>query len=215
MVVTFLVASALWTTVEAVLALRAGLAGWIGKGTMMTVTTLPRSRPFTWRDLEAMPDDGHRYELIDGALVVTPAPSIPHQSVAFALARLLHGACPPHLKVLMAPLAVRLADDTELQPDILVARRSDLTHRNLPAAPALAVEVLSPSTRLIDINLKKARYEAAGCPSYWTVDPDGPQLTAWELADGAYVPVAHVVGDEPFRATKPFPVTVVPADLLD
>lgn len=182
---------------------------------MMTVTTLPRSRPFTWRDLEAMPDDGHRYELIDGALVVTPAPSAPHQSVAFALARLLHEACPSELKVFLAPFAVLLAEDTELQPDVLVARRADLTHANLPAAPMLAVEVLSPSTRLIDLNLKKARYEVAGCPSYWVIDPDTLELTAWELADGAYVQVADVSGKEAFHATKPFPVSVVPADLLD
>lgn len=182
---------------------------------MMTVTTLPRSRPLTWRDLEAIPDDGHRYELIDGALVVTPAPSMPHQDVALALAVVLRGACPEQLKVLIAPFAVLLAEDTELQPDVLVARRVDLTHDNLPAAPMLAVEVLSPSTRLIDLNLKKARYEAAGCPSYWAIDPDRLELTAWELADGAYVQVAEVSGQDAFRATKPFSVTVVPADLLD
>lgn len=184
---------------------------------MMTVTTLPRSRPLTWRDLEAIPDDGHRYELIDGALVVTPVPSIPHQAVAFALARLLQAACPTDLKVFMAPLAVLLAQDTDLQPDVLVARRSDLTHDNLPAAPMLAVEVLSPSTRLIDLNLKKVRYEAAGCPSYWAIDPDPErlELTAWELVDGQYVQVAHVTGNGAFQATRPFLMTVVPADLLD
>lgn len=52
-----------------------------------------------------------------------------------------------------------------MQPDILVARRVDYTDRDLPTAPLLAVEVLSPSTRLIDLNLKKARYEIAGCAS--------------------------------------------------
>jgi Uma2 family endonuclease len=182
---------------------------------MMTVTAFPRSRPLTWRDLESVPDDGHRYELVDGALIVTPAPSIPHQRVAFALARLLHAACPDDLIVLMAPVGVLLAEDTELQPDVLVARRADLTERNLPAAPVLAVEVLSPSTRLIDLNLKRARYEAAGCPSFWTVDPNTLELTAWELVDGAYDQVAKVAGDEEFRATTPFPVTVRPGRLLD
>jgi Uma2 family endonuclease len=162
-----------------------------------------------------MPDDGHRRELIDGALVVTPAPSMSHQRVAFLLARLLDDACPEECRVLMAPFAVRLAEDTELQPDVLVARRADLTERHLPAPPLLAVEVLSPSTRLIDRNLKRARFEAAGCQSFWVVDPDGLELTAWELADGAYNQVADVSGREAFHATKPFPVTVVPADLLD
>jgi Uma2 family endonuclease len=193
----------------------AALENWSRKGTMMTVTTLPRSRPLTWRDLEAMPDDGHRYELVDGALVVTPAPSVRHQRLAFRLARILDDACPDTLMLLMAPFAVLLAEDTELQPDVLVARRTDLTERNLPAAPVLAVEVLSPNTRLIDLNLKRARFEMAGCPSFWVVDPDALELTAWELLNGAYVQVAHVVGEEPFRASRPFPVTVVPADLLD
>ncbi len=182
---------------------------------MMTVTTLPRSRPLTWRDLEAMPDDGHRYELIDGSLIVTPTPWLAHQQVVFALARLLDDASPKECIVVPGPVAVLLAEDTELQPDIVVARRRDISHGKLPAAPMLAVEVLSPSTRLIDLNLKKARYEAAGCPSYWVVDPDHLELTAWELADGAYDEVAQVAGTDAFRATKPFTVTVVPADLLD
>jgi len=182
---------------------------------MMTVTTFPRSRTLTWRDLEAVPDDGHRYELVDGALVVTPAPSFRHQQVAFRLARLLDDARPAELVVMMAPFAVLLAEDTELRPDVLVARRADFTARNLPAAPLLAVEVLSPSTRLIDLNLKRARYEAAGCPSYWTVDPDTLELTAWELTDGAYVEVARVTGEEQFRSAAPFAVDVTPGQLLD
>ena len=182
---------------------------------MMTVTTLPRSRPLTWRDLESVPDDGHRYELVDGALIVTPAPSFRHQQVAFRLARLLDDARPDDFGVIMAPFAVLLAEDTELQPDVLVARRADFTARNLPTAPALAIEVLSPSTRLIDLNLKRARYEAAGCPAYWTVDPETLELTAWELVDGAYVEVAHVAGDEAFRAEAPFAVDITPSGLLD
>ena len=62
---------------------------------MGTVTTLPRSRPLTRADLDAMPDDGHRYELIDGALIVTPAPSVGHQFSVGRLHLLLAAACPP------------------------------------------------------------------------------------------------------------------------
>ncbi|MDN5791139.1 MAG: Uma2 family endonuclease, partial [Micrococcales bacterium] len=113
------------------------------------MTSLPQSRPLTWRDLEDRTDDGHRYEIIDGALVVTPSPTPVHQRAAFRLAVLLDGVCPGHLEILVAPLDVRLGEDTVLQPDVLVARRRDLTDRDLPAAPVLAIEVLSPSTRLI------------------------------------------------------------------
>ena len=63
---------------------------------------------------------------------------------------------------MIAPFDVALDDDTVLIPDVLVARREDLTHRNLPAAPVLAVEVLSPSTRRFDLQLKRDRYEEAG-----------------------------------------------------
>ena len=182
---------------------------------MGTVTTLPRGRALTRRDLAAMPDDGHRYELIDGTLVVTPAPSRRHQRMSFRLGVVLDAACPKDLEVLAAPFDVALADDSILQPDLVVARRSDLTERDLPVAPLLAVEVLSPSTRRIDLTLKRSRYETAGCPSYWVVDPDEPALTAWELRDGDYVEVAHVLGGEEFTAMLPFQVTVTPARLLD
>jgi Uma2 family endonuclease len=135
--------------------------------------------------------------------------------VAFRLARLLDDMRPDDLVVRLAPFAVLLAKDTELQPDVLVARRADFTARNLPMAPALAVEVLSPSTRLIDHNLKRARYEAAERPAYWVLDPDGLELTAWELVDGTYDNVAHVAGDDEFRAATPFPLIIRPSRLLD
>lgn len=181
---------------------------------MGTVTTLPRSRALTRSDLVAMPDDGHRYELIDGTLIVTPAPSRRHQRIVGRLFMRLETSCPEDLEVLFAPFDVALADDTVVQPDLLVARRSDFTERELPVAPLLCIEVLSPSTRRVDLTLKRSRYEAAGCPTYWVVDPDEPSLTAWELTDGAYVEVAHVVGDEEYAAAAPYDVTVSPARLL-
>ncbi|WP_374457316.1 Uma2 family endonuclease [Nocardioides sp.] len=180
------------------------------------MTVLPQSRPLTADDLAAIPDDGHRYELIDGTLIVTPAPSWRHQRAVVRLVRMLLDAAPSEgLEVLAAPFDVRLADDTVLQPDVLVCRVGDLTQRNLPAAPLLAVEVLSPSTRLVDLNLKRARYEAAGCQSYWVVDPDAPAITAWELRDGSYVEVAAVAGGEFFPAERPFTTTFAPRDLVD
>jgi Uma2 family endonuclease len=182
---------------------------------MDPVTTLPRALPFTQADLAAMPDDGYRRELIDGVLIVTPSPGYDHQSVSGHLFLAMAHACPAELKVLYAPFDVALADDTVLIPDLLVARRDSFTRKNLPTAPLLAIEILSPSTRRIDLTLKWARFEAAGCPSYWVVDPLEPSLTAWELRDGSYVEVARVRGDEPFDATLPFPVRIVPAQLLD
>ena len=180
----------------------------------MEAVTLPQSRALTRADLETMPDDGHRYELIDGTLLVTPSPARRHQRAAFRLARLLDDAASDDLEVLMAPFDVVLGDDTVLQPDVLVAPRAAFTDRDLPGPPLLAVEVLSPSTRLFDLNTKRARYELAGCPTYWVVDPAEPGLTVWELRDGRYAETAHASGAEAVTIHRPFPVVVVPAALV-
>lgn len=182
---------------------------------MGIVTTLPRGRDMTRADLDALPDDGWRHELIDGALVMTPAPGYRHQDVVGHLHVLLVTACPADLKVMLAPFDVTLAENTVVEPDLLVARKSDFTGRDLPAAPLLAVEVLSPSTRRIDLVLKKSRYEAAGCPSYWVVDPVGPTVWIWEIEDGRYVERARVTGEAEVRTEPPFPLIFRPSDLVD
>ncbi|HEX9031575.1 MAG TPA: Uma2 family endonuclease [Streptosporangiaceae bacterium] len=178
--------------------------------------THPVSRPFTVEDLEDMPDDGRRYELIDGELLVSPAPGWSHQEASRALCMTLHAACPRDLRVLAAPFAVRIDQFNELQPDVLVTRFADLTEKNLPRAPMLAVEVISPSSGLRDRSLKKAVYERMGVPSYWLVDPnrDQPALTAYDLAGGSYKEVAAVTGRQAWSASRPFPVQIVPADLV-
>ena len=181
---------------------------------MGAVTTLPREG-LTRDDLAALvpedPDDRRRYELIDGTLIVTPAPGFRHQLLLARLLTLLALAAPQELTVLVAPFAVGLGLDTEVQPDLLVAPTAAFTEKDLPGAPLLAVEILSPSTRLIDLNLKKARYEIAGCDHYWVIDPINLRLIAWELVDGAYVQVADVTDTWTFE--HPFPVTVILTDL--
>lgn len=182
----------------------------------MTLMGTVASSPFSVTDLEGMPDDGRRYELVDGQLLVSPAPGLRHQALALALYRLLDDACPEDLFVLAAPFAVRTDSGNELQPDVLVARRDQLTEKNLPAAPVLAVEVLSPTGRLVDLNLKRAAYQRMGTPSYWVLDPDVPDLLVLELeASGTYTEVAHVSAADAFVAAHPFAVRVVPSALLD
>jgi Uma2 family endonuclease len=176
---------------------------------------LPWGAVLTEDDLATMPDDGHRYELLDGTLLVTPAPNLNHQRCVGSLYALLRNARQSGHTVLVAPLDVRLSHITVLEPDVLVARRADLTPARLEGPPLLAVEVLSPSTRRIDLGSKRLAYEAAGVPAYWLVDPEVPSLTVLELDAGRYVERATVTGDEAFHATVPFAVTVVPARLLD
>ena len=183
---------------------------------VMAQAVIPTGRPFTVADLEGMPDDGNRYELIDGMLHVSPAPRWQHQLVLGELAFLLRAACPRDLRVAFAPLDVQVDERTSVQPDVLVTRFADFGERVLPVAPLLAVEILSPSTRLYDLNTKKSAYEWMGVAAYWVVDSTDPgTLIVFELVEGRYEQIAQVHGDEEFAATSPFPVTVVPARLLD
>lgn len=182
---------------------------------MTAMITLPFGRPLTRADLQDLPDDGHRYELIDGSLIVSPAPRHGHQIVVGNLYLLLRAACPAALQVILAPFAVALAEDTEVQPDLLVAPREQFTDRELPGPPLLAVEVLSPSTRRVDLLLKRDRLQAAGVPSYWLVDPGALTVTVLELQDGVYQEVAVVAGAAAFEVQHPFPVRIEAARLLD
>ncbi len=186
---------------------------------METVTIAeawPRyGQEFTIDDLDKMPDDGHRYELLDGTLIVSPAPGPLHQRIVAVLIVLLELACPEDL-VVFPNVNVRLAAASALEPDAVVARPSDVRGARLIHAPLLVTEILSPDSAMRDLNLKKAAYERFGVPSYWVIDPDldRPALRAFELRDGAYAEVAHVTGDQVFRAQRPFGVEVVPSRLV-
>lgn len=174
-----------------------------------------REGPFTVAERDAIPDNGYRHELLDGVLLMTPAPRLRHQSVVGSLLVALRGATPRDLQVFTAPFDVHLGIHTALQPDLVVARRSDLQEDGIHGAPVLAIEVLSPSTRAYDLGPKMEILAAAGCPSYWTIDPKEPELTVWSLRDGRYAETARVAAQETWTASEPFAVTITPVDLLD
>ena len=172
-------------------------------------------QPFTTDELDRMPDDGRRYELLDGALLVSPRPGTIHQAVTARLAAALLAACPTGMSV-NSEQTVRLSRTTEFDPDITVARREQVRGGKLTEPPLLAVEVRSAGTALIDLDRKKGAYQAFGVRSYWVVVPDTrrPELIVFELASGRYEQAAHVTGDETFRAQQPFHVEVIPARLV-
>jgi Uma2 family endonuclease len=172
-------------------------------------------KPFTVAELDRMPDDGHRYELLDGALAVSPRPTPAHQVVAFTLATALDRACPPQWQVVPEP-AVTVSGHTEFAPDIAIVERDQLSGTKITKPAVLVAEVRSPSTALIDLNAKKAAYERFGVESYWVVVPDRdkPELIVFELHAGRYEEAARVSGDEPFAAVRPFRIEVIPARLF-
>ena len=128
----------------------------------------------TYADLQALPDDHHRYELIDGELVVSAAPNLAHQRTVRRLLRLLEDACPAGLEALSAPFDWVVDDCNVYEPDVLVARVADLTERNLPRPPVLAVEVLSDFSRSRDRLRKRAAYRARRAPPLLAGRPAHP-----------------------------------------
>ncbi|TYL45002.1 Uma2 family endonuclease [Nocardioides sp. BGMRC 2183] len=180
---------------------------------METMSTPTLGPGHTRADFDALPDDGNRYELLEGEIVVAPSPGLDHQRLAGELYVTLREACPPEWMVLFAPFDVALAESTVVEPDLLVTERDRPTQRALEGPPLLAVEILSPSSRGRDQVRKKRLYEKAGVPSYWIVDPEVPSLTAWQLQDGRYAAVASVAAEEEWTATEPFAVTLRPIEL--
>lgn len=180
---------------------------------MGTVQTL-RPGDFTLADLDALPDDGKQYELVDGMLLVTPSPVPLHQRAVLQLAWALKPGCPDEYDVFVAPLDYRPSDRRSLQPDVMVVRRADVGPTNITKPPVLVVEVLSPSTRSKDLLLKRGLYQDAGVPSYWIVDPATAELNVLELENGVYVDRVTVKGENVFETTTPYAVQVIPAELV-
>ena len=182
----------------------------------VVVLRAPGVAAFTWRDLQSMPDDGYRRELVDGQLLVTPSPVGRHQNAVANLHVQLATACPPQYKVFVAPYDWKASEETVLVPDLVIFHAQDYDPDGpLTATPVLVVEVGSPSTARIDRTLKRDVYERAGVPAYWLVDPVAPRVTVLELRDGTYEEVATVGGEERHQVTFPFAAWLVPARLAD
>ena len=134
--------------------------------------------------VRALPDDGRRYELIDGELVVTPAPRGVHQVALLTLQRLIDRTLAgTSLHLLHSPADISLGEDEVLQPDLFVYRTASGRHLldwTDITALELVIEVLSPSTARYDRGLKRRRYQRAGVPEYWIVDLDGRVIERWQ-----------------------------------
>lgn len=139
-----------------------------------------KTRPWTRADLDRLPDDGNRYEVLDGVLLVTPQAAFDHQQAATSLAARLLAYCESHgIGTVVAPGAVPRGK-SELQPDVQVIPGPRPTRgakwTALPT-PILVVEVLSDSTRSRDLILKREAYERWQIPEYWIVDPEARVIT--------------------------------------
>jgi Uma2 family endonuclease len=146
---------------------------------------------WTYEDYRTLPDDGRRYEVIDGDLFVTPAPTITHQGASKRIykALLLQVEDAGLGVVYDAPIDVMLSSIRVVQPDIVVvlkAREGIITERGIEGAPDIAVEILSQSTRTADLHAKRNLYASEGVREYWIVDTEEHTVEVLELAADGY-----------------------------
>ncbi len=165
----------------------------------------------SWQDYERLSPDEFRGEYIDGALLLSPLPSRIHQRIARRLADSLEAAVGVAAEVDVSWGWKPGAD--EFGPDVVVYAPTHEVKR-LTSTPHLAVEVLF-SDRGRDTVLKFGKYQAAGLPRYWIVDPDGPTLTAYELVEGEYRLVGEFGPDDVADLdVGPARLRIRPGDLL-
>jgi Uma2 family endonuclease len=157
-------------------------------------------RKLGYADYERLPDgNGKRYEILDGDLYVTPAPTPLHQRLSKRLQRQLENFFEARGlgEVFDAPIDLVLGDFDIVQPDLLiVADPGQVGERAIQRAPLLVVEILSPSTRAQDRGIKARRYADLGVRHYWILDPDWERLECLRLESGAYRPVVQVHAPE-------------------
>ena len=149
------------------------------------------TRRATIRDLDAIPDDGNQYELLNGVITMAAAPTWKHQLTSRAIFLLINGWVEQHGlgDTLFAPVDVILDDENVLQPDLIFVDEVHLANvrsGRLRGTPQLIVEVISPTSRSRDSVEKPMRYALAGAAEYWLVDPQLETVAVFTLMDSLY-----------------------------
>jgi len=169
---------------------------------------------YTTADLHALPDDGHRWELIDGSLTVSPSATSDHNIIAHWIASALMDSNPSDDFLVSTDQSTTLDDHNELRPDVIVAPIDFLQQTPFPiTGTRLVVEIVSPSSVLRDTEVKRTLYARAGVPAYWIVTAalDEPTIRLAELVldepGGRYRFATHYT-HETFVTQLPWPVKI-------
>ncbi|MFE4462634.1 Uma2 family endonuclease, partial [Nocardia tengchongensis] len=186
---------------------------------------VPASDRWTAADLDHLPENGLRYEVLNGQLVVNAAPKPIHQRFVLELGERLNKALPEGLHMLPG-VGVLIGDDEPI-PDLLVCAGPILWDaRGVPAGQVkLVVEIVSRSTAAMDRRIKPDLYGEGGIPNYWRLDTSRfkgqlpgeelPVLFAYALTEeGEYEQVARCPAGRMAKLNLPFDLTLDPADLL-
>jgi Uma2 family endonuclease len=151
----------------------------------------PEQGSWTYDDYTALPDDGQRYEIVNGVLVMAPAPNGPHQDAVLRFAHylLVNVEFAGLGKVRVAPFDVELSPKDVFQPDVFVVLNAHLDRileKKVVGAPDLVVEVASPSTALYDRVTKYEKYANAGVQEFWVANTNAHTIQVLVLESGEY-----------------------------
>jgi len=173
----------------------------------------PRQGSWTYDDYAALPDDGKRYEIVNGVLLITPAPTPNHQSISVRLSHYLfvHVELAGRGRVFAGPIDVELGPKNVFQPDVVVllnAHLNKVAAKKIVGAPDLVVEIASPSTAVVDRVTKYEIYARAGIPEYWIVKPNNRTIEVLILENGEYYSSGIFQGEQllPSRIVPELPV---------
>jgi Uma2 family endonuclease len=178
----------------------------------------PEPIKLTYTDFCDLPDDGRRYEILDGDLYMSPSPGESHQRTVLNLATLLKS----HVerlrlgRVYVAPFDILLSEFNVVEPDLIYVstpKLSIITDKNIQGAPDLLIEVVSPWSVNRDNVRKRNVYARCGVPFYWLVDPQARTVTELELIGDAYAVLSVVTAQETFKP-KLFPDLAITQDQL-
>jgi len=175
----------------------------------------PKQGLWTYKDYASLPEDGHCYEVVNGVLYMSPAPSMRHQRIVGRIFYYLamHVDFPGLGQVYQAPTDVELSPGDVVQPDVFVVLNPHLgriSSSRLIGAPDLVVEVASPSTARHDLSEKLYAYARAVVPEYWVVNPDAQTVEVLVWQNGSYSSLDLFAGHAtlPSQVVPDFPVSV-------
>jgi len=168
---------------------------------------------WTYEAYAALPDDGGRYEIVQGVLIMSPAPTPEHQSVLGEIYSYLRECIQLTGRglVYMGPLDVELSERNVFQPDVMVVLKEHidrLQKKHFVGAPDLAVEIISPSSATYDRLTKYDTYEQAGIPEYWLVNPKRRTIEVFVLEERRY----HSLGV--FQGEQVLPSRLIPSRIV-
>jgi Uma2 family endonuclease len=161
----------------------------------------PEQGQWTYADYTAIPEDGHRYEVVSGVLYMSPSPNVEHQRIAkmiiAVLSRFVEDAGLG--EVFQSPLDVELSYGNIVQPDVFVLLHEHgdrVMETRIIGAPDLVIEIASPSTARHDLSKKLDAYASAGVPEYWVVTPGSKAIEVLTLEKGLYSSLGVFHGTE-------------------